>query len=138
MLDVCDNNLSIGSDIYLCRTFFISSFKIYHNAFVDNIVDGVNICLCRFSGITDQDLKGVKTTLRDVQAVLLSLFSQKTVLMGHSLESDLIALKLIHDTVVDTSVVFPHRLGAPYKRALRTLMGEILQKIIQNDGETFY
>ena len=36
--------------------------------------------------------------------------------------------------MVDTSVVFPHKLGPPYKRALRTLMAEILQKIIQNDG----
>ena len=88
----------------------------------------------RFSGLTEQDFKGVQSTLRDVQAVLLSLFSQHTILIGHSLESDLLALKLIHNTVVDTSVVFPHRLGPPYKRALRTLMGEVLQKIIQNDG----
>ena len=43
-------------------------------------------------------------------------------------------LQLIHSTVVDTSVVFPHRLGAPYKRALRTLMADFLQRIIQNDG----
>lgn len=36
--------------------------------------------------------------------------------------------------VIDTSVLFPHRLGAPFKRALRTLTAEILGKIIQNDG----
>ena len=42
---------------------------------------------------------------------------------------------MIHGTVVDTSVVFPHRLGPPYKRALQTLMAEILLRIIQNDGE---
>lgn len=41
---------------------------------------------------------------------------------------------MIHDTVIDTSVVFPHARGPPYKKALRTLCGEILQKIIQNDG----
>lgn len=43
-------------------------------------------------------------------------------------------IQMIHNTVVDTSIVFPHRLGLPYKRALRTLMAEYLQKIIQDDG----
>ncbi|CAH1773803.1 unnamed protein product [Owenia fusiformis] len=87
----------------------------------------------RFSGLTEEDMEGVVATLRDVQAALLSLFDDKTILLGHSLESDLTALKLLHNTVVDTSVVFPHRLGAPYKRALRNLMAEYRQKIIQND-----
>ncbi|XP_076110513.1 uncharacterized protein LOC143079167 [Mytilus galloprovincialis] len=87
----------------------------------------------RFSGITDEDLEEVTASLRDVQAVLLSLVTDKTILMGHSLESDLTAVKITHGTVVDTSLVFPHRLGKPYKRALRTLMAEYLQKIIQDD-----
>ena len=48
----------------------------------------------RFSGITRQQMHGVKTTLRDVQAVLLSMFNDRTILIGHSLESDFIALKV--------------------------------------------
>ncbi|XP_069127759.1 RNA exonuclease 1 homolog [Argopecten irradians] len=87
----------------------------------------------RFSGLTEEDLKDVTTTLRDVQAVLLSLFSDRTIVMGHSLESDFSAVKLLHNTVVDTSVVFPHKMGPPYKRALKTLMAEYLKKIIQDD-----
>ncbi|BFY99577.1 hypothetical protein BsWGS_02618 [Bradybaena similaris] len=87
----------------------------------------------RFSGITERDMQGVVTTLRGVQAVMLSMFCDKTILIGHSLESDLQALKLIHSTVVDTAIVFPHRLGPPYKRALRSLMVDHLQKIIQAD-----
>ncbi|GFU06164.1 RNA exonuclease 1 homolog [Nephila pilipes] len=87
----------------------------------------------RFSGITEDNLKNVRTTIRDVQAVLLCMFNDKTILIGHSLESDLKALKIFHRTVVDTSVVFPHKMGLPYKRALRTLMVEKLSKIIQND-----
>lgn len=74
-------------------------------------------------------------TLRDVQAVLLSMFSADTILIGHSLESDLLALKVIHGTVVDTSVLFPHRLGLPYKRSLRNLMADYLRQIIQDNGE---
>ena len=71
-------------------------------------------------------------TLRDVQASLLARFSSRDVLLGHSLESDLRALRLVHDTVVDTSVVFPHNKGPPFKRALRTLVQEKLRRIIQD------
>ncbi|PIK59751.1 putative RNA exonuclease 1-like isoform 2 [Apostichopus japonicus] len=87
----------------------------------------------KFSGITEEDLETVKTTLQNVQAVLLSMFSSQTILIGHSLESDLLALKLIHSTVIDTALVFPHRRGPPYKRALRTITAEYLQKLIQDD-----
>lgn len=140
----------------------------------------------RFSGVTEADLADTSISLRDVQAVLLSMFSSDTVLIGHSLESDLLALKVpcslhpdsrkvprrqlgpivlspgrelwslspgpsvhsgtlpdrpptclqvIHSTVVDTSVLFPHRLGLPYKRSLRNLMADYLRQIIQDNGE---
>ncbi|XP_053151246.1 RNA exonuclease 1 homolog isoform X3 [Hemicordylus capensis] len=87
----------------------------------------------RFSGVTAEDMKNVVTSIRDVQAVLLNLFSADTILIGHSLENDLFALKLFHNKIVDTSVVFPHRLGAPHKRALRNLMADYLRRIIQDD-----
>ncbi|GAB6033327.1 RNA exonuclease 1 [Chamberlinius hualienensis] len=87
----------------------------------------------RFSGISKEDMEGVNISLRDVQAALLARFNAQTILIGHSLESDLKALKLIHRTVVDTSIVFPHRLGSPYKRALRNLSAELLGKVIQNE-----
>ena len=48
----------------------------------------------RFSGITAEHMRGVKTTLRDVQAILLSMFNDRTILIGHSLESDFTALKV--------------------------------------------
>ncbi|CAK1593830.1 unnamed protein product [Parnassius mnemosyne] len=86
----------------------------------------------RYSGITEEQMTGVKTTLLEVQATLLTMFNSKSILIGHSLESDFKALKLIHDTVIDTSVLFPHKMGPPYKRALKNLSSEHLKKIIQN------
>lgn len=99
------------------------------------VYDNNFLCYNRFSGITEEDMKDVTTNILDVQATLLTIFSDKTILVGHSLESDFKALKLLHDTVVDTSVMFPHRYGYPQKRALKNLCSEYLRKIIQNDGE---
>ncbi|XP_053671685.1 RNA exonuclease 1 homolog [Anopheles nili] len=87
----------------------------------------------RFSGITEEMLEKTNTTLHNVQAVLLSMFNSETILIGHSLESDFKALKLIHDVVVDTSVLYPHKMGPPKKRALKTLCIENLKKIIQEN-----
>lgn len=86
----------------------------------------------RYSGITEEQMADVNTTLLEVQATMLAMFNSKTILIGHSLESDFKALKLIHDTVIDTSVLFPHKMGPPFKRALRNLSSEHLKKIIQN------
>ena len=48
----------------------------------------------RFSGIKEEDMEGVTTTIRDVQAVLLMKFNSRDILIGHSLESDLKVLKV--------------------------------------------
>ncbi|XP_009862721.1 PREDICTED: RNA exonuclease 1 homolog [Apaloderma vittatum] len=87
----------------------------------------------RLSGVKEDDLKKATISLRAVQAILLNLFSADTVLIGHCLEKGLFVLKLIHDKVVDTSVVFPHRLGLPHRRTMRSLMAEYLRKIRQDD-----
>ncbi|KAK2959362.1 putative RNA exonuclease 1 like protein [Blattamonas nauphoetae] len=56
-----------------------------------------------------------------------------TVLVGHSIENDLFALKLSHDLVADTSVLYPHRLGLPLKNSLRSLAQRHLHYAIQED-----
>uniref|UniRef100_A0A8C1TUV9 RNA exonuclease 1 homolog n=2 Tax=Cyprinus carpio TaxID=7962 RepID=A0A8C1TUV9_CYPCA len=113
-------------------TVINSDLKVIYDTFVkpgSKVVDYNT----RFSGVTQDDLENTTITLRDVQAVLLSMFSAESILIGHSLESDLFALKLIHSMVVDTAIVFPHRLGLPYKRALRNLMADYLKRIIQDN-----
>ncbi|KAM6922066.1 RNA exonuclease 1 homolog [Xenentodon cancila] len=115
-------------------TVIDSEMKVIYDTFVkpDSKVVDYNT---RFSGVTEEDLENTTITLRDVQAVLLSMFSSESILIGHSLESDLLALKLIHSSVVDTAIVFPHRLGLPYKRALKNLMADYLKRIIQDNVE---
>lgn len=115
-------------------TVIDSEMKVIYDTFVkpDSKVVDYNT---RFSGVTEEDLESATISLRDVQAVLLSMFSAESILIGHSLESDLLALKLIHSSIVDTAVVFPHRLGLPYKRALRNLMADHLKRIIQDNVE---
>nr|KAF6402294.1 RNA exonuclease 1-like protein [Rousettus aegyptiacus] len=109
-----------------------TDMQVVYDTFVkpDNEIVDYNT---RFSGVTEADLADTSISLRDVQAVLLSMFSADTILIGHSLESDLLALKVIHSTVVDTAVLFPHRLGLPYKRSLRNLMADYLRQIIQDN-----
>lgn len=50
--------------------------------------------LARFSGITAKMLRPITTSLRDVQAKLRSLLPANAVLVGHSVNNDLKALKV--------------------------------------------
>ncbi len=54
----------------------------------------LTVCF-RFSGVTEESLHGVTTTIHEVQAVLLSMIHRDTILVGHSLESDLKATKVL-------------------------------------------
>ncbi|XP_014249921.1 RNA exonuclease 1 homolog [Cimex lectularius] len=85
----------------------------------------------RFSGITEEVMATAYLRLPDVQAQLLKIFNDKTILIGHSLENDLRALRMFHNRIIDTSVLYPHRKGHPYKYALKTLTKEYLGREIQ-------
>nr|XP_055061098.1 RNA exonuclease 1 homolog isoform X1 [Misgurnus anguillicaudatus] len=119
----------------LARVTVVNSrLQVVFDTFVkpDNNVIDYNT---RFSGISKEDVEGTSSSLRDVQAVLLSFINADTFLIGHGLENDLAALKIIHSSVIDTSVVFPHRLGLPHKRELNSLTGDYLRRIIQESVE---
>lgn len=91
--------------------------------------------LTRFSGITKEKLEPVTTTLADIQQKLLTLLTPRTVLVGHSLNSDLNALKITHPFIVDTTMIYPHPRGPPLKCSLKWLTQKYLGKEIQQ-GQT--
>ncbi|CAI5973814.1 unnamed protein product [Closterium sp. NIES-64] len=65
----------------------------------------------QFSGITPQMLAGVTTTLQQAQEHFLGIVSAETILVGHSTESDLHAIRAVHLRVIDTLAGGGDRVG---------------------------
>ncbi|KAG9102215.1 hypothetical protein FS749_011644 [Ceratobasidium sp. UAMH 11750] len=87
--------------------------------------------LTQFSGITAEQLAPITLKLADAQTSLLEIIDGNTILLGHSLENDLRALKLAHPRCIDTSVIYKHPRGAPYKPGLKWLAQKWLNREIQ-------
>nr|CAG4634628.1 EOG090X01LQ [Alona affinis] len=86
----------------------------------------------RFSGLSEADLKrGPSKTVSQVQRDLLGFISNQTILIGHGLENDLRALRILHSRIIDTAVLFPHYFGFPFRRSLKSLVSAYLQRNIQ-------
>eukprot|EP01018_Ginkgo_biloba_P017734 Gb_08967 [translate_table: standard] len=85
----------------------------------------------RYSGITSEMMASVTATLKDIQEDFLNLVLKETILIGHSLESDLLALKIVHNLVIDTTLLYKHSRGAHFKPALWTITKRFLHWEIQ-------
>jgi len=89
----------------------------------------------RYSGITAQTLEGITRDLSQVQREVLEFLFEETILVGHSLENDLLSLKIVHKRVIDTAVLYPHKNGDNFKFSLRFLAQKFLSKSIQENLE---
>jgi RNA exonuclease 1 len=92
--------------------------------------------LTQYSGITPELLKDVSTSLSDIQKRLLEMLHPRAIIIGHSLESDLRALKMTHPFIVDTSILYPHPRGPPLKSSLKWLSQKYLSQEIQQGHGT--
>ena len=62
----------------------------------------------RWSGITPQEMAMARMGLTEARARVLELVPKNTILVGHSLENDLRAMRVVHRKVLDTSLLYPH------------------------------
>ncbi|KAG9159352.1 hypothetical protein Leryth_017976 [Lithospermum erythrorhizon] len=87
------------------------------------------------TGIDAKDLEGITTSLMDVQKSLKKLLTRGTILVGHSLNNDLRALKLDHSRVIDTSYLFKYENERPNKRpSLSNLCKSVLGFTLRQKG----
>lgn len=107
---------SVGMDVAAISMVDCNSKSVYETLILpDAPVIDYNT---KHSGLTEKEFDGVTTRLRDVHNKLLSLVGSQTILIGHGLNNDLLRLKVIHNNIVDTSVLYPHPKGLPYRASL--------------------
>lgn len=88
-----------------------------------------------FSGIRQLPKRSeAHHSLQSVRKALIQLMTPETVLIGHSLENDLNALRLIHVHIADSALLYPHAKGLPFRQSLRNLTQDHLGRLIQTNS----
>lgn len=89
--------------------------------------------LTHFSGITPEMMKNVTKTLDQVQQDVRRVLPADAILVGQSLQSDLMAMRMMHPYVIDTSIIFNLSGDRRRKSKLQTLSHEFLGESIQKN-----
>lgn len=127
----CEMCLTTGNVSELTRISIVDEeMRNVYNQLVmpkNDIID----YLTRYSGITASMMKGITNSLKDVHEFIKEKLPSDAILCGHSLDSDMRALKLFHPYVIDTSVIYNKSGDRAYKPSLKSLAYEFLGKEIQ-------
>jgi len=92
----------------------------------------------RFSGITKDMFESNTMSIvsfDEAFELLKHYVSRTTIIIGHGLENDLTALRLIHHACIDTALLYPHPRGRPYRLGLKDLMKRETGMDVQTAGE---
>lgn len=132
-----------GVDCEMCRTSAgvneltrISIINENHESIYETLVCPQNKIvdyLTQFSGITPQMMKSVTKTLKEVQDDVRRILPADAILVGQSLQSDLMAMRMMHPYVIDTSIIFNISGDRRRKSKLQTLASEFLGEKIQKN-----
>ncbi|KAL4800409.1 RNA exonuclease 3 [Aspergillus venezuelensis] len=68
------------------------------------------------------------------RSLLFNYLTPSTPLIGHAIDNDLNATRIIHPTVIDTAILYPAPGGFPYRMSLRVLARRYLEREIQSAG----
>lgn len=142
-LPVTNSSPMFGLDCEMCRTsagineltrisIVNESFESIYETLVrpdNHIID----YLTRYSGITGAMMLNVTKTRGDVQRELRELLPADAILVGQSLQSDLVAMQMMHPYVIDTSCIFNLSGDRRMKSKLQALSLEFLGETIQDN-----
>ncbi|KAL3672293.1 hypothetical protein V7S43_002951 [Phytophthora oleae] len=132
--------LLLAIDCEMCRTtkgveltrltLVDASEKVLLDEYVRPKNPIVDYCT-QYSGITCEIMEATTMRLADIQDKFLDLVPAEAILVGHSIENDLQALRVLHRRVIDTVCMYPHPKGPPFRSALRFLTSQFLNRAIQ-------
>lgn len=84
----------------------------------------------RWSGVAE--IRPDAVTFEDAIALFGEVIDSKTILVGHGLENDMNAMRLIHNKIVDTAILYPRNKTSPtFRYALKNLAFKYLGRNIQ-------
>ncbi|KAK8936694.1 Small RNA degrading nuclease 3 [Platanthera zijinensis] len=88
------------------------------------------------TGVSAEDLEGVTCSFSDIQKSMVKLLRSGTILVGHSVHSDLRVLKIVHHRVIDTAYIFKFSEGPPTcTPSLNSLCEAVLGYKVRKEGE---
>ncbi|KAF3385892.1 RNA exonuclease 3 [Talaromyces pinophilus] len=69
------------------------------------------------------------------RSLLFELIDPSTPLIGHAIDNDLNVVRIIHPTIIDTVLLYPHPRGLPIRYSLKYLTKLHLERDIQMGGD---
>jgi len=87
--------------------------------------------LTQYSGLTAEIMADAKLSLKNVQDIFVERFDSTTIFVGHSLEQDLKALRIVHLNIIDTAVLHCRKFSCVQKPKLKYLCALYLNRLIQ-------